>query len=59
MWDEFVLINLTRSELGDQRKLLHMVDWNLIWMQHIYSDKFTYLGKSVDKMISLTDIYAR
>ena len=28
--DEFTLINLTRVELGDQRKLLHTLDLTLI-----------------------------
>ena len=36
-----------------------MVDLTLIQVQHIYSDKFTYLEMSRNMMLSLTDINAR
>ena len=49
--DKFAVINLTRVELWDQRKLLPVLDSTLIWIQHIYSDQFTYLEKSGNMML--------
>ena len=50
--DQFALINLTRAELGDHRKLLHKWDLTLLWLQWRCIDKFTYLEKSRNLMVS-------
>ena len=48
-------MNLTRVEPGDQRKLLYMLDLIIFQVQHIYSDRSTYLKKYGKMLMSLTD----
>ena len=57
--NEFVFINLTRVELGDHRNLLDTVDLTLVHLQHVCWDKFTYLERSRNIMVSLTNIKPR
>ena len=57
--DEFILMNLTRVELGDHRKLLLMLNLTVVQHQHIYGEKFTYFKRSRNLMVSLTDISAK
>ena len=40
-------------------KLFHTLDLTFVWIQHIYKDKFTNLERSVNLMISLTEVSAR
>ena len=56
---KFSLITITRGELRDQRKLLHMLDLTLIFFQHICRDIFTYFEISRNLIVSLTDINVR
>ena len=57
--DEFLLINLTRVEFGDQRNLLHTLELTLFQIQHIYCHNFTYLERYRNMVVPLTDINAR
>ena len=53
---QFVLMNPTRIELGDHRKLLHNLDVSLIQMQYTFTESFGYLNMARYNFKSLADI---
>ena len=55
----FLLINLTRTKVGDHRKLFHILDLTLIQLQYRYLNEFTYLQLSRNLMVSMMGINAR
>ena len=57
--DKFTLINLVKVELEDHRKLLNTLDLILFQLQNRYLDKLTYLGRSQNLMVFLSNINAR
>ena len=53
--DEVALLYVARVEMDNQRKLLHILDLAPVRIQHTYTDKFIYVEKSGNMLLSLTN----